>query len=114
MEGNNEKILPHAKKHRPDNATNQTGWLISWSRAYTAMASRIKEMKMAFSRPMWSETHPQKGRVKPFKIRSTVMAKTSAVIPQATTTLSTWYEEAMGLSCAVTTKPPKANMVIIT
>ena len=46
-------------------------------------------------------------------MRSTVMASTSAVMPQSTTTLSTWYEEAMGLSCTVTTMPPKANMVII-
>ena len=106
-------MLPQAKKHKPDNVTNQTGWLINWSSAYTANASRMKEMKMAFSRPMWSDTQPQNGRVNPFKMRSTVMASTSAVMPQSTTTLSTWYEEAMGLSWTVTTMPPKASMVII-
>ena len=47
-------------------------------------------MKMAFSRPIWSDTHPQKGRVNPFRMRSTVIASTTAVIPKATTMLSTW------------------------
>src|SRR5580704_17263560 len=94
MAGNKEKMLPHAKKHRPDSATNQTGRLISWSSANTAAASRMKATKMAFSRPTWSETHPQKGRVNPFRMRSTVIASTSAVMPKATNTLYTWYEEA--------------------
>ena len=76
----------------------------------SSIAGRIIDQR----RPMRSDTHPQKGRVNPFRSRSTVMASTSAVIPKATTTLSTWYEEAMGLSCAVTTKPPKASMTIIT
>src|ERR1700722_16997951 len=112
-EGNNEKILPHAKKHRPDNATNQTGRLINWSKAHTATASSMNAMKIEFSRPMLSETHPQNGRVNPFSSRSTVIAITKAVMPKATTTLSTWYDDAIGFSCAVTTKPPKASIVII-
>ena len=31
------------------------------------MASSVKAINMVFSRPMWSDTHPQKGRVSPFR-----------------------------------------------
>ena len=55
----------------------------------TAMASRVNAMNIVFSRPMWSDTQPQNGRVKPLRTRSTSMASTTADIPNAIVTWST-------------------------
>src|SRR5262249_36879102 len=71
---------------------------------------------MVFSRPIWSETQPQKGRQRPLITRSAASAKGRArtVQPRMLTgTLSTLKSLAIGASCAVAIKPPVATMVIM-
>src|SRR5215467_11689119 len=77
-----------------------------------AMASRPKARLMVFSRPMWSETQPQKGRHRPLITRSAASAKGRAKTVQPrmlTGVLSTLKSLAMGASCAVANKGRGAN-----
>src|SRR5262249_18964775 len=72
---------------------------------------------MVFSRPMWSEIHPQNGRQRPLITRSAWAAKGRAIKVHHRNlmgTLSTPKSRAMGASWAVAIKPPVATMVIIT
>src|SRR6266446_3859613 len=81
-----------------------------------AMASRPKARVIVISRPMWSETHPQKGRHRPLTMRSAESAKVSAGIVSHnkwTGILSTLKSTAIGLSWATAIKPPVATIAII-
>src|SRR5713226_704193 len=81
-----------------------------------ATASSPKASAMVFSRPMWSETHPQIGRQIPLITRSRLSAngKASTVQPRMVTgALSTLKSLAIGASWAVAIKPPVATMVIM-
>ena len=73
-------------------------------------------MVMVFSRPIWSETQPQKGRQSPFTNRSAESANCSAgsvIQRKLTLTLSTLKSTAIGLSWAVAIRPPVATSVIM-
>ena len=66
-------------------------------------------MNMVASRPMWSDTQPHKGRVRPLVTRSIVSAKVSAgnVMPSRLTgTPATSKSSAIGASWAVKVRPP--------
>ena len=110
MEGNKEKILPQAKKHRPDNTTNHTGRPMSLQQRKYRDASITKAINMAFSRPIWSETQPQRGRVKPFTMRFNCDRQNQRGHAPGHDDFIHFVEAAIGLSCEVTTRPPKANM----
>ena len=72
---------------------------------------------MVFSRPIRSETHPQKGRQRPLISRSAESAKVSAAMDSpksVTVTLSTLKSFAIGANCAVAINPPVATIAIIT
>src|SRR5689334_22054021 len=51
IEGKSEKISPHAKKHSPERAMNQTGWLANCKSNNTASDSSINAANIVFSRP---------------------------------------------------------------
>ena len=66
-------------------------------------------MNIVFSRPIWSDTQPKNGRVRPFSTRSIDSAKVSAgrVMPSRLTgTSATLKSLAIGASCAVAIRPP--------
>src|SRR5215472_11048923 len=80
------------------------------------MASKPKATDMVFSRPMWSETHPQNGRQRPLITRSAWAANGSAITVHHKSwmgILSTLKSLAMGASWAVAIRPPVATMAII-
>ena len=71
-------------------------------------------MNMVCSRPIWSDTQPKNGRVRPFRMRSMLNAKVSAgmVRPMRLTGVSAILKSlAMGASCAVAMRPPAAIMM---
>src|SRR5258707_2902815 len=77
------------------------------------MPSSMKAMNIVFSRPIWSETQPKKGRVIPLSTRSIDSANCSAgsVNPRIDTgTVSILKSLAMGASCAVAISPPVPTM----
>ena len=73
------------------------------------MPSSMKAMNIVFSRPIWSETQPKNGRVRPLRTRSIDSANCNAgsVKPRiATGTTSILKSLAIGASCAVAIRPP--------
>ena len=84
------------------------------------IASSPKAMSIVSSRPMWSDTQPKNGRVRPFSTRSMERAKVSAgsVRPMRLTGMSAILKSlAIGASCAVAIRPPaptRTNMTYIT
>ncbi len=81
-----------------------------------ASASRPKASVMVRSRPMWSLTQPQNGRVTPFKMRSSDKAKGTTAIaakPRFTLVLSTPMSLATDASTPVAIKPPTPISVIM-
>ena len=97
--------------------TKSKGLWANLMSAKMANASRPNARVIVFSRPMWSETHPQKGRQSPFTRRSADSANVSAGMVshrKLTGILSTLKSTAIGLSWATAIKPPVATMAIIT
>src|SRR5499426_53455 len=76
--GKRLKTAPQPKKASPDMRTNMIGsWANRMSKSRTT-PSRAKARKSAVSRPMWSETQPNAGRVRPPMTRSSSMASGKA------------------------------------
>ena len=68
---------------------------------------------MVFSRPIWSDTQPKKGRVRPLVMRSKVSAQASAA--EADTIVLVDAERRAKLAnCVITIRPPVDIIDIIT
>ena len=68
---------------------------------------------MVCSRPMWSETQPKNGRVRPLVTRDSVSDSGSAAMP-STSTCATWYSLANGPTLDMTIRPQVDIIAIIT
>ena len=114
--GKSEKISPQPKKVKALKTTKASGLWANLISTKIAIASSPKASVMVRSRPMWSETQPQKGRQTPFTSRSAESANCSAGMLRKrmlTGILSTLKSTAIGLSWATAIRPPVATSVII-
>ena len=60
---------------------------------------------MVYSRPIWSEIQPNRGRAPPLQTLSTISATLSADAPNKITTSPTLKSFAIGAICAVAINP---------
>ena len=78
-----------------------------------ATHSSEKASAMVFSRPIWSETQPKNGRVRPLVNRDSVSDSGSAAMPR-TSMLATPKSLANGPTLETTIRPEVDIMLIIT
>ena len=75
-------------------------------------------MPIVFSRPIWSDTQPKNGRVKPLVMRSKVSANgiAASVTPRMTTVVVASMPNALAklVNCVITMRPPVDIIDIMT
>jgi len=111
VEGNSEKISPSRRTRRRQHDEDQRV-VANTTMMRTAAASIRKARAIVFSRPIWSDSQPKNGRVKPLVMRSTVKANGNAARPN-TRTFATPKSREKAANCEMIINPPVDIIVII-